>query len=77
MVVLNGGSDPQVLADKDTSALSRALMQRDKLNAVHIMGGVSHTLKPTPSMEANAHEGAVSPDILKVLEGWVRDLGWG
>ena len=76
VLVLNGGSDPQVLADRDASALAMALMGRGMPSAVQIIGNVSHTLKQTPSMQANAHEGDIHPDVIHVLENWLTSIGW-
>jgi dipeptidyl aminopeptidase/acylaminoacyl peptidase len=76
VLLMNGDRDPQVLADKDVTPLAAALRQRSQPTAVHVFEGLSHTFKPTPSMETNSNEGDIAPEVLQVLGNWLKDIGW-
>lgn len=80
VLVLSGGEDVQVSADRDALALGAACAGRrpSPVNAyaMSIAPGVSHNLKPVSRPDDPGFAGPVAPAVTATLHGWFTELGW-
>lgn len=72
VLILQGGTDTQISAERDALALDKALGERSRGDhALFIMPGTSHPLKPVDDDQAPGHEGDIDPGLLDRLTEWL------
>jgi len=76
VLVIQGGKDLQVSAERDATALQAALMTRpgNVRCDVAILDGASHNLKHVQHDGEHAMFGPVVPEYRERLVGWVNDV---
>ncbi|AVO46113.1 alpha/beta hydrolase family protein [Phreatobacter cathodiphilus] len=80
VLVLAGGADLQVSAERDVPALEAGLAGRAATGAtrhrVSLIAGASHNLTSVAAPDDPGHAGPLHPDVQPALAGWFRENGW-